>query len=167
MALNKDYVIPTKVSGASINIAPDGLYYGTLDYDWNFSIHAPVMTLDFASRQTGKNLAAGAGSTEIAEVELLKIAKISKAYKNNKIPLIARDILEYRIAHDTDLLNDELNFQLEILQTWGGYQSLYRVTDADNQKSIGKAAELFVNGTTLLVNRYNFYLDPALVRSGY
>ena len=37
-----------------------------------------------------------------------------------------------------------LQFQLQILETWGGYQSMYRVKDSENNQSIGKAAIEFI-----------------------
>lgn len=142
--LDHAYTFPTKPSGPANCQASDGLYYGTIRWTWNFDFHFPVVTVDYATAQTGKNLSAGAGSTALAEANLLKIAKLAKTHLFSKLPLIARNHAEYRIAHDEELINDMLQYQIEILQTWGGYESLYRVTDSDNQKSIGKAAEDFI-----------------------
>ena len=75
-----------------------------------------------------------------AEAELLKIARLTKSYIHSRVPLIARKHLEYRIAKDEDLLNEILQVQIEILQTWGGYDSLYTVEGWHNEKSIGEAA---------------------------
>ena len=52
-----------------------------------------------------------------------------------------------------------LQFQLEILQTWGGYQSMYRVKDSENQSSIGQAAEDFIRGTNLFAVRYDWSIE--------
>jgi NADPH-dependent 7-cyano-7-deazaguanine reductase QueF-like protein len=60
-----------------------------------------------------------------------------------------------------------LQFQLEILQTWGGYESLYRVTDADNQKSIGMAAEDFIKGVDIWSRYYTWRLETEDIRNGY
>jgi len=167
MSLNKDYVIPTKVSGPSNCQAPDTFYYGTIRYTWNFDIHFPVLSIDYANSQTGQNLATGAGSTALAEAALLKIAKLAKTYIFSKLALVAKTYVEYRIAHDTELINDMLQFQLEILQTWGGYESLYRVTDAENQKSIGKAAEEFIKTIDIWSNYYSWIIEVTDIRDGY
>jgi hypothetical protein len=166
MAINRLYTFPTKETGPA-NCIYDGLYYGDLEFTWNFSIHFPVMTIDYANGMTGKNLATGAGSTLLAEAELLKIARIARSYIFSRVPLIARNHLEYRIAKDEDLRNQILQFQLEILQTWGGYQSLYRVTDGDNQKSIGQAAIDFINGTDVFVTYYTWRIESEDLRSDY
>jgi hypothetical protein len=62
-------------------------------------------------------LAAGAGSTALAEGNLLKIATLARTFIHSRLAVIARNHLEYRIAHDIDLIQDMLQFQLEILQT--------------------------------------------------
>jgi hypothetical protein len=165
--LNKQYTFPTKLSGPGNCMAPDGQYYGNNKFTWNFDIHFPVLTIDYASDQTGKNLTTGAGSTELAEAELLKIAKIARSYIFSRVPLIARNHLEYRIAKDEYLRNQMLQFQLEILQTWGGYQSLYRVTDSENQKSIGQAAIDFIKGTDVFITYYTWRLSPEELRGDY
>jgi hypothetical protein len=165
--LNKEYTFPTKVSGPANCQAPDAEYYGTLRWTWNFDIHFPVITVDYANSVTGKNLASGAGSTALAEANLLKIATLARTYIHSKLAVIARNHLEYRIAHDTDLIQDMLQFQLEILQTWGGYESLYRVTDADNQKSIGMAAEDFIKGVDIWSRYYTWRLETEDIRNGY
>jgi hypothetical protein len=165
--LNRDFVIPTKESGPSNCIAPDSLYYGNLNYTWNFSIHFPVVTIDYAENNTGVTLSSAAGSTNMAEANLLKIAKLSRTYIFSKIPMIARKHLEYRIAHDEELIQDILNFQIEILQTWGGYESLYRVTDSENQKSIGKAAEEFIKGIDIWATYYVWNISTDEYRNGY
>jgi hypothetical protein len=167
--LNKNYTFPTKSTGPSNCISSDGLYYGNLNFTWNFLIHWPVMTIDFVETQLGVNITAGAGgTTEKVEANLLKIARISREYIMARLPYNQiRQFLEYRIAKDTDLLLDILLFQLEIIQTWGGYNSLYRITDKQNQQSIGKAAIEFIEGTTALVQYYSRTLRPELIRSDY
>ena len=165
--LNRGYTLPTKATGPGNSIAPDGIYYGTDKFTWNFDIHFPVLTIDYASDQTGKNLVSGAGTTALAEANLLKIAKLSKTHIFSKLAVIARNHAEYRIAHDEELINDMLQFQIEILQTWGGYESLYRVTDADNQKSIGKAAEEFIKTVDIWTTYYTWRLETTDIRSGY
>ena len=119
--------------------------------------------------QTGINILTGAGgSTEKAEANLLKIARISRQYIMQRLPYnIIRDTLEYRVAKDESLLKEVLLFQLEILQTWGGYNSLYRITDKNNQQTIGQAAIDFVEGTTLLMQYYTLQIESHLIRSDY
>lgn len=166
--LNRNYTFPTKVSGPGNSIAPDGLYYGTDKFTWNFDIHFPVLTIDYAAGQTGENLISlQNGSTEKAESELLKIARVTKAYIQSRVPLIGRKHLEYRIAKDTDLLNDILQAQIEILQTWGGYDSLYTVEDGANEKSIGEAAKNYLNSLDIFVTRYTWILEPSDYRKDY
>ena len=57
----------------------------------------------------------------------------------SRLPVISQQMLEYRVAKDIQVLEIILQFQLEILQTWGGYQSMYRIKDSENQSSIGQA----------------------------
>lgn len=165
--MNRDYILPVKQTGPSNSIAPDGQFYGNIKWTWNFDNHFPVMTVDYAENQTGRVLTTAAGSLSLAEANLLKIAKIAKSYIFAKVALVARNHLEYRIAHDTELINDMIQFQLEILQTWGGYESLYRVTDSTNQTSIGKAAEVFAQSLDVYSTYYTWRLDPLDIRSGY
>lgn len=166
--LNKNYTFPTKATGPA-NCIYEGAYYGDDNFTWNFLVHWPVMTSEFVQAQTGVNILTGAGgSTEKVEANLLKIARISRQYIMQRLPYNEiRDILEYRVAKDEELLMQVLLFQLEILQTWGGYNSLYRITDKQNQQSIGQAAIDFVEGTTLLAQYYAFYLDKELIRGDY
>jgi len=165
--INHNYIFPTKISGPSNCIGPDSKFHGTDNWTWNWESHWPVITIAFGDSQTGKSLVAGAGSSALAQAELLKIAKLSRIYIMNKIPLIARNNLEYRVAKDEDVLNTILLFQIEILQTWGGYQSLYRVTDTENKQSIGKSAELFIQGTDLFSTYYIWKIPTGNYRSGY
>jgi hypothetical protein len=168
--INRNYTFPTKATGPANCIAPDSNYYGDDNFTWNFLIHWPVMSMDFVQSQLGVNLSAEAqlGSTEAAEFNLLKIARISRQYIMQRLPYNQiRDILEYRAAKDEELLKNILLFQLEILQTWGGYNSLYRITDKQNQQSIGRAAIDYVEGTTILIQYYNFTLDKELIRVDY
>jgi len=169
--LDKNYTFPIKATGPISSMSQGGAYYGDNNFTWNFLIHWPVMTVDFVQNQLGINLlaAAGAGaSLEQVEANLLKISRISRQYIMSRLPYNQiREILEHRVAKDKDLLIQTLLFQLEIIQTWGGYNSLYRVTDKNNQKSIGQAAIDYVEGTTLLMQYYNFTLVKSLVRVDY
>lgn len=165
--MNRAYEFPVKSSGPSNCIASDGLYYGTIKWTWSFDIHFPVLTIDYASNQTGVNLISGAGSTQRAEANLLKIAKLARTHIFSRLAIISKNHAEYRIAHDEDLINEMLQFQIEILQTWGGYESLYRVTDSDNQKSIGKAAEDFIKTVDIWTNYYMWRLEKDEIRNGY
>lgn len=166
--LDKNYTFPTKISGPGNCIGPDGQYYGNDKFTWNFDIHFPVLTIDYASDQTGENLLSlQNGSTEKAEAELLKIARLTKAYILSKVPLIARKHLEYRIAKDPDLLNEILQVQLEVLQTWGGYDSLYTVEAEGGEKSIGEAAKNYINSLDLFVTYYTWRIDPEDYRKDY
>ena len=83
------------------------------------------------------------------------------------IPTTSTGHLEYRVAKDPDVLQEVLQFQLEILQSWGGYNSLYRVIDGESSGSVGKAAELFYNMSSLSRALYSFRIDPDDVRSDY
>lgn len=167
--LNKNYTFPEKVSGPSNCLAPDGKFYGDSNFTWNFLIHWPVMTVAFVEAQTGMSITAGAGgSTLKVEANLLKIARISREYIMARLPYNQiRQKLEYRIAKDEDLLVQALLFQLEIIQTWGGYNSLYRITDKMNQQSIGKAAIEYIEGTTILAQYYSTTLTQDLIRTDY
>ena len=166
--LNKLYTFPIKATGPGNCIAPDGLYYGTDKFTWNFDIHFPVLTIDYAAGQTAENLLSlQNGSTEKAEAELLKIARLTKAYIHSRVPLIARKHLEYRIAKDQDLLNEILQVQIEVLQTWGGYDSLYTVEDGGNEKSIGEAAVNYIKSLDIFATYYAWTIDSDDYRSDY
>ena len=166
--LNKDYTFPIKATGPGNCIAPDGLYYGTDKFTWNFDIHFPVLTIDYAAGQTGENLLSlQNGVTEKAEAELLKIARLTKGYIHSRVPLIARKHLEYRIAKDEDLLNEIIQVQIEILQTWGGYDSLYTVEDGANEKSIGEAAINYIKSLDIFATYYTWRLEASDYRSDY
>lgn len=168
MAINKDYSFPIKATGPGNCMSSDGLYYGTDKFTWNFDIHFPVLTIDYAAGQTGENLLAlQNGSTEKAEAELLKIARLTKSYIHSKVPIIARRHLEYRIAKDEDLLNEILQAQIEVLQTWGGYDSLYTVQDGSNEKSIGQAAMNYLNSLDIFTTYYAWRLEPSDYRKDY
>jgi hypothetical protein len=167
--VNKNYTFPVKATGPANCIAPDGYFYGDLDFTWNFGIHWPVMTVEYVENQTGVNITAGAGGTnEKVEANLLKIARISRQYIMSRLPYDhTRRILEYRVAKDENIRREILLFQLEILQTWGGYNSLYRITDKYNQQSIGQAAIDFIEGTTVLIQYYTYALEDINYRGGY
>jgi hypothetical protein len=167
--LDFNYTLPVKASGPANCIAPDGLYYGTINWTWNFAIHGPVMTIEYAENNTGETLAeATAGSLVKAEAELLKIARLTKDYVMNRIASKdTKEKFEYRLAHDTDLINDWLIFQLNVLQTWGGYDSMFRVTDSGNQQSIGKAAEDYVKGLNIWSGKIKWEIPDGGYRSGY
>lgn len=166
--LNHDYKFTEKSTGPSNCITSTGKFYGDLSFTWNFTMHWPVITLDYAENQTAKDLTIGAGGdTTVAEAELLKIAKLSKAYIFNRLPLIARNHLEYRVAKDTELLQQILDFQIEILQTWGGYQSLYRVNDVKTYASIGQSAEEYINGADVFAIYYNWQIPAGMFRGDY
>ena len=164
--INKDYTFLTKESGPNALIH-EGAFYGDSKFTWDFFAHWPVLTIEFAELVTGKNLSTAAGSLELAEAELLKISNISKLYIMNRIPVISRRQLEYRVAKDRDILDEILQFQLQILETWGGYQSIYRVKDSDNQQSIGKAAIEFIFGTSVFAAKYNWHVDEEDYRKDY
>ena len=166
--LNHNYTFTEKATGPTNCMTSTGKFYGNLSFTWNFNMHWPVITLDYAENQTAKDLTIGAGGdATVAEAELLKIAKLSKTYIFNRLPLIARDMLEYRVAKDTELLQQILDFQIEILQTWGGYQSLYRVTEKDVYKSIGRAGEEFIRGTNVFATYYNWQIPDGALRGDY
>lgn len=156
--LNKDYKFPIKATGPSYAMR-DGFWYGDSNFTWDFLAHWPVLTIEFAEIQTGRNLSAAAGSYELAEAELLKISRLSRSYIMSRLPVVSQKMLEYRVAKDTEVLEIILQFQLEILQTWGGYQSMYRVKDSENQSSIGQAAEDFIRGTDLFAVRYDWSIE--------
>lgn len=164
--INKEYSFLTKEHGPNALIH-DGAFYGDSRFTWDFFTHWPVLTVEFAEQLSGKNLSTLAGSLELAEAELLKIAKISRLFIMNRIPIISRRQLEYRVAKDTDILEEILQFQFEILQTWGGYQSMYRVKDSDNQQTIGRAAIEYIFGTTAFIGRYNWDVDAENYRKDY
>jgi len=164
--VNYDYTFPIKSTGPA-NCINDGSYYGTIKWTWNFDIHWPIVTLDYAEGQTGKNLLAGAGSTALANAELLRIAKIQRMTLMKKIPLVAKSNLEYLVAHNEDLMNDLSLGQLEILQSWGGYNSLYRITDSTNQQSIGKAAMLYHDSLGIYTTYYMWKIPVDMYRVGY
>ena len=164
--MNRDYVLPLKTIGPS-NCIYDGLYYGTLKWTWNFDIHFPVVTIDYAENQTGVNITSAAGTLQMAEANLLKIAKLARNYIFERVAVISRDHLEYRIAHDPSLIQSMILFQIEILQTWGGYESLYRVTDTDNKTSIGQAAINYIKSTDVFTTYYTWRLDREDIRGGY
>jgi len=165
--INRNYTFPTKVSGPGNCIAPDGEYYGNDKFTWNFDIHFPVLTNEYAAEQTGRNLIIGqGGSTEKVEAELLKIARLAKSYLFSKVPLIGRKHLEYRIAKDEDLLNDILQYQLEILQTWGGYDSLYTIKDGA-EKGIGEAAVNYLKSLDIWSAYYIWRISDEEYRGDY
>lgn len=164
--LNRQYTFPIKATGPS-NCIYDGQYYGDDNFTWNFLIHWPVMTVSFVQSQLAVNITESTGSTEKAEATLLKIARISREYIMSRAVSISRKNLEYRVAKDEDLLIEILLFQLEILQTWGGYNSLYRVTDSQNQQSIGKAAEDYILGTDVFTRYYTWRIEDSDYRSDY
>ena len=165
--MNHNYELPIKITGPSNCIADDGQFYGTLKWTWNFDNHFPVMTVDYAENQTGRNLSTGAGSLQLAKANLLKIAKLAKTHIFNRVALIAKNHLEYRIAHDEELINEMLQLQLEILQTWGGYESLYRVTDSVNQTSIGSAAIEYAKTLQIYSTYYSWRIPEGSLRVGY
>lgn len=158
---NKEFTFPVKVSGPSHAIK-DGKYYGDSKYTWNFFIHFPVLTIEFAELQTGRSLIEGAGSLGIAEAELLKIARLARAYIMERVPVISQAHVEYRVAKDKDLLEQILQFQLEILLTWGGYDSMYRVKDG---ASIGEGAKAFIQGVDVFATHYSWEIKD--YRSDY
>lgn len=164
--INKDYNFLTKPNGPSA-LLYNGTYYGDSRFTWDFFNHWAVLTVEFAELLTGKNLSSLAGSLELAEAELLKISKISRLYIMNRIPVISRRQLEYRVAKDSDFRDEILQFQLQILETWGGYQSMYRVKDSDNQQTIGRGAIEFIYGTTAFIGRYNWEVGADIFRVGY
>jgi hypothetical protein len=165
--LNRTYTFPTKETGPA-NCIYDGLYYGTEKFTWNFDIHFPVLTKEYAEDMTGEALLSlQNGSTEKVESELLKIARLTKSYIMSRVPLIARKHLEYRIAKDEDLLNEILQAQIEILQTWGGYDSLYTVEDGANEKSIGQAGINYLNSLDIFITYYVWRLEASDYRSDY
>ena len=85
----------------------------------------------------------------------------------SRVPVISRRQLEYRVAKDIDILEEILQFQLQILETWGGYQSMYRVKDSDNQQTIGQAAIEFISGTSVFATRYDWNVDDENYRKDY
>lgn len=165
---NKEYEFPIKEVGPGNCVAPDGLFYGNDKFTWNFDIHFPVLTKDYASDQTGENvIALQNGSNEKAEAELLKIARLTRAYIFARVPSIARAHLEYRIAKDISLLIDILQAQIEVLQTWGGYDSLYTIKDGSNEKSIGEAAKNYIESLGIFSCYYSWRIEDDEYRRGY
>lgn len=125
------------------------------------------MTLDYVEDQLGVNLVVPAGSLEQAEQNLAKVSRISRLWAMSKIPRVSTGHLEYRVAKDPGVLQEVLQFQLEILQSWGGYNSLYRVIDGEASGSVGKAAELFFKMSSIGRSLYSFRIDEEDVRSDY
>ena len=125
------------------------------------------MTLDYVEDQLGVNLVVPAGSLEQAEQNLAKVSRVSRLWAMSHIPRVSTGHLEYRVAKDPDVLQEVLQFQLEVLQSWGGYNSLYRVIDGEASGSVGKAAELFHKTSSIGRSLYSFRIDEEDVRSDY
>lgn len=125
------------------------------------------MTLDYIEDNLGINLVIPAGSLEQAEQNLSKVSRVSRLWAMGHIPTVSGGHLEYRVAKDPDVLQEVLQFQLEILQSWGGYNSLYRVIDGEASGSVGRAAELFYKMSSLGRSLYSFSIDPEDVRRDY
>ena len=164
--LNKLYTFPTKTTGPA-HAMRDGFWYGDHRYTWDFELHFPVMTVEYAELRTGQNLSVAARSREKAEAELLTIAGLVKSYIFSNTPSVAHKHIEYRIAKDTDILESILLVQLEVLKTWGGYDSMYRVKDTESFASIGKAAIDMLKSTGLFSTYYTWRIEPEEYRRDY
>lgn len=163
MMINKEYLFPTKLVGP-YNLINDGVFYGTEDYTWDFKLHWPHMSIDYVENNTNVNVIIPAGSEEQAEANLAKIARISRLYIMSRVPGPSQPILEYRVAKDIDVLEEVLQFQLEILQTWGGYNSLYKT---DTEGTIGEAAELYFQGSSMNQRLYSYSVPMDKYRKDY
>lgn len=166
MAINKNYTFPIKSNGPG-HLIHDNQWFGTDEFTWNFKTHWPELTLDYVEDNLGVNLVVPAGSLEQAEQNLAKVSRVSRLWAMGHIPTVSTTHLEYRVAKDPDVLQEVLQFQLEILQSWGGYNSLYRVIDGEASGSVGKAAELFYKMSSLGRALYSFRIDPDDVRRDY
>lgn len=163
---NKDFMFPVKALGPS-NLMHNSKYYGDSNYTWNFHLHWPVITKEYVEKYTGVDLEAAAGrDLRQADMNLLKIATLSRGYILGKLPNVSRPILEFLVAKSSDYREEVLQFQLEILQTWGGYNSLYRVSK-DNYTSIGDAAEMYFKGSVLSQPFYSFNIPHGYYRKDY
>lgn len=166
--VDKTYTFPVKASGPSNCMASDSQYYGTNKFTWNFDIHFPVLTQEYVIDATGENTVnLQNGDTEKAEAELLKIARLTKSYIMSQVSTPAHRLLEYRIAKDQDLLADVLQIMIEVLQTWGGYDSLYTVESSGSEKSIGEAAKNYIKSLDLFYTYYNWSIDNGDYRKDY
>lgn len=161
MALNTSYTIPSKENGL----------YGTLEYTWDFDNHWPILTSDYLEDETGVNLADVKGTSELATIELKKVSKLSKLFLFNKLLRSTGMELEYFVVKDTEIMAEVLQYQVHIFEAGfvdGGWLSMYETTDEFGIKStIGMAAEQYINMSTLGIQRYDYYVDPDLMRDDY
>ena len=106
MAINKDFVFADKGDGK----------FGTLDYTWDFTSHWPILTLEYLENMTGINLADKKATTELAEIELKKVMRLSKLFLFKKLKRVTQFKLEYIVAKDNDRLNEALEYQVHIFE---------------------------------------------------
>lgn len=160
MAINADYTFPAK---------GDGLY-GTLDFTWDYTSHWPILTLEYLENMTGINLADKKATTELANIELKKVMRLSKLFLFKQLKRKTQFILEYMIAKDTVRLQEVLEYQIHIFEAGfadGGWISMYETTDEHGIKSsIGMAAEEFIHSSLLGIKSYNYYLPNNIIRDG-
>lgn len=160
MAINEDFTFTAK---------GDGLY-GTLDYTWDFTSHWPILTLEYLENMTGINLADKKATTELANIELKKVMRLSKLFLFSKLKRNTQIKLEYMVAKDTVKLNEVLEYQVHIFEAGfadGGWISMYETTDEHGIKSsIGMAAEDFIHSSHLGIKTYGYSLATALIRDG-
>lgn len=158
--MKKLAVTQKKSKGAPLHIGPNGESYGNDKYDWSFELHWPVLSLDYYTLLTGENLAQNLdGNQTKAQAELFKIARLQKTYIKS---LLGNQhvikYIEYEVAHDSDLINQLLLGQIEILGTEGGYTSYFTVGD-NNQPSLGKQAEEFHKNLGIYQNYRHYIVD--------
>ena len=160
MSINKDFTFTAK---------GDGLY-GTDDYTWDFTSHWPILTIEFLENMTGINLGDKKATTELANIELKKVMRLSKLFLFKKLKRNTQIKLEYMIAKDEDRLKEVLEYQVHIFEAGfadGGWISMYETTDEHGIKSsIGMAAEDFIYSSWLGIKTYGYTLLPALIRDG-
>ena len=160
MAYNKDFTFPAKANGL----------FGDDNYTWDFVNHWPILTEYYLEQNTGFKLSDKKGSVELATAELKKVSKLSKIVLFSMLRKETQYQTEIRVAKDSDLLQEAMQFQLHIFESGfvdGGWLSMYETTDEYGIKShIGKAAEDFLFMSELRIDNYTTPIDYKTLRDG-